>query len=354
MRDDLLSITAAFCSCFILSALLRLPYLNKREFPSMFEERTIGIVRHYEQGTEYTLTEPPLSYFIYFFLHSGFFDDPCFMRFVPAILSLLIPLLFFASLYYSGVSLANSFAAAWFLTFECSFSWTGRELAKYGLFDFFSVLAFGCTNAIAIKKSEILLMLEALFVSLCVCTDATGLVILIQILVAEALRKRGVLYLQRVKWLVGVVPISFLAITFHISMVSGPSDVYLFRTRFYRALMSILFASEREDVNMCISRMNIVFLFAVIGIILSLMDKKYDMPIGFGLSLLATALPRACFVLKIHLMLLYGVAAFCEQLDRRDSHRLKKWTMTAVVVSTVIFLVQFERTYEGKVCLPCM
>ena len=336
----------AVCLTVIFSVITRFPYLHRPVFPTPVESDTMDVVANYEQGREFDPKKPPLGYFAYWVTKQIEFKSDAMRRLFPATFAALVSPVLTVAMLGCGVSPPSAFAIGTFVAVENSFGQVGRECAGNSLFDLFAVLALLCFMLNERRgKCGVLLALEAAFVSLAMCTDSCGVILFLHILVtavAKLYRKPMDLF-ERVRFLLFLaLPMSFFIVLVHISLVSGPSDIYPFRTRFFHVVGSILQSSERENILPILIKVNpVAMAFSVIGIVWDLLDKQFDLVPGFFLSLLSMFYSTHSFILKVHLVMLFGIISVFTLLDGVDTHKLRPLTMVSVTAVLVGFFLQF-------------
>ena len=330
----------------IFSVMTQFAFLGFPRFPTSVETDTFDVVNQYSRNLEFDPRQPPLAYFPYLLMQNVMNLNGTWQRILPATCAAVVPPLVVMSMLRNGMSVPSAFAAGVFLALGNSFGKGGRLCGNGSLFDLFAVLTIFCFLAIERSgKRKLLLILEAIFLSLSICTDSCGLVLLLHILIVAAFKYHKNLkdLYDRVEYLIILVcPVVFFAVLVHISLVSGPSDIYPFRMRFFHVILSILSPEPHENIAPLILQMNlVVVLFSTVGVVCAIIRKEFEMVPAFFIALLSMLYSSSSFVTKAHIMFVFGVISAFEALEKVDTHRLHPYAFLSLLAVFACFFVQF-------------
>jgi hypothetical protein len=160
-------------------------------------------------------------------------------------------------------------------------------------------------------------VLEALFVALALATDPTGLVLLLQLLIANAPTSTKTIgdYWGRVGLLLGVGgSVWFCVLMFHISAVSGPSDVFPFRTRFL-GIVTAIATRRRTGWSWAAARqINPIVLGCAVAGVASAGHKYFAC--GLIITVISMLWSAEGLCMKVHLVEVIGMLPFCWRIDK--------------------------------------
>jgi hypothetical protein len=302
---------SVICLVACLSTLAHFPYLTSAPFPIGGESQTLAVLDNYVSQTEFSPVRPPLAYFI--FLITQLSSGPIVaFRILPAVLSAIIPVLLTTFILLRNTSVSSSLFCGVMLLLESSFARNGRALAPDAVFDFFSACAVLASIFHLQRRSRTALVLEALFVALALATDPTGVVLLLQLLIANAPTSTKAIadYWARVGLLLGVgASVWFCVLMFHISAVSGPSDIFPFRTRFLGVVAAIATRRRTRWSWAAARQINPIVLACAVAGVASAGHKYFACGLIIAVASMLWSAESLC--MKVHLVEVIGILPFC-------------------------------------------
>jgi hypothetical protein len=302
------SFISAISAIVIFSTLCHFPFLTSPTFPSPLERTTFLNVFAYMDFSEFELTRPPLSDFIFLLMRIARISQDK-LRFFPALLTSLIPIMFTVILPLGPFSLHDGLFAGFLILLEASFSIGGRQAIPIGFYDFFFAIAFLAWLHNRRHHTQLGEIVEAVSSALALSTSIIGLVLYFHILIAEIGKRSLTDYFIRVRCLVCVgVAVFWTMLLLHITIVSGKSDILPFKTRFWKILVTFFTASEHISVVDSLKDVNpIVILCSIGGIASTCIFKEYVFAIGPGLTLMTMCVSQESFWQKVHMIELFGL-----------------------------------------------
>jgi hypothetical protein len=266
-----------------------------------------------------------------FFLNSLFGSSTAHCRFVPALLSALIPVLFTIFFAWSGFSLISSLFVGLLVSVNASFSSDSRLFVPEPFFELFSAIAFLAWLRNRNSLSYLSKLFEAVTASLALAMNSLGFVLFAHILIAEMRARTFRKYCDRIHLLLitGVV-VLWCSLLLHLTIVSGSSDVLPFRTRLWNAMASIVTGHGGEWNHL--QRYNpVVAMCAIGGVALAIWRREYAFVVAPGLMVAALLSLRSFAGQKIRIAEFFGLFSFVRELDRVERD-IRSWAIAAVIL----------------------
>lgn len=394
MNSKHFSSILAILLVFLISITAHFPFISS---PKQFTEPEVQYliqIENYFTHRDFKLIQPPLSNLFYSLIVSLQYNKifsainysiqfSVLLRIIPALFSsLVLPMITLILIMYD-VPVTASFLCGTLLAFEPSWCGLNRLFNPNSFFYFFSVLTILISKTSEMymfnkKKYFILKQIEAILFAITICSDSSGIIILIilshqcnkitnnnQGKPKSDIKSKFLEFYQNFRYhLIYSAVLFIITLSTHIFLVSGSSNKSPFFSQFFELICNILMPTNFSEIFTVQKLRNIhvskhiqilnnpaILLLIYIGIILSIYYRESTFSVATFFSFILSFRFKEELLWKtpfLFILSLLSLGLATKNLSFAISSLI---LITAFCCSLLFYVILFSKSYGGQIVL---